>query len=97
MNDILIIQNYDNPSKKISVPKLLRSCLMRKLHNDLVSNFSSGFPDAYDKNGKAIISDTVLRALLTSNVKKLTNNYKEKCGCKGCILNNYFQNSLNED
>ena len=68
MNDTLIIQNCDNPSEKISVPKLLRGCSIRKLYNDLISKSSSGFPDAYDKAGKKI-SDTALRAFFLKMFK----------------------------
>ena len=52
MNDTLIIQNRDNPLEKIGLPKLLRSCSMRELHNNLLEQISSGFPDVYDENGK---------------------------------------------
>ena len=97
MNDTLVTQNYDNSPEKISVPILLRGCSMRKLHNDFLSNSSLGFPDAYDKNGKSIISGTTLRVLLPPNVKKLTNKYKEKCEWKVCTLNKCHQNNLNED
>ena len=61
MNDTLLIQNRDNPLEKIRVPKLLRSCSMRELHNDLLAESSEGFPDAYGKDGRVIISDTSLR------------------------------------
>ena len=82
MINTLLIQNCNNSSKKICPPKLLLCCSMRKLHNNLLLKFSSSLTDAYDNNRKSIISDTTLRALLTSNVKKLTDKYKEKCGCK---------------
>ena len=71
MNDTLLIQNRDNPLEKIRVPKLLRTCSMRELHNDLVAKTSEGFPDAYGKKGKVIISDTALRALMPPNIKKI--------------------------
>ena len=96
MNDTLLIQNRDNPLEKIRVPKLLRSCSMRELHNDLLAESSEGFPDAYSTDGKVIISDTALRALMPPNIKKYTNKYKETCGCEICILMKCFQNSLND-
>ena len=96
MNDTLLIQNRDNPLEKKRVLKLLRSCSLRELHNDLLAESSEGFPDAYGKDGRVIISDTSLRALMPPNIKKYTNKYKETCGYKICILMKCFQNSLND-
>ena len=96
MNDTLLIQNRNNPLEKIRVPKLLRNCSMRELHNDLIAKSPEGFPDAYDADGNILISDTALRALMPPNIKKFTNRYKETCGCEVCILSNCFQNSLND-
>ena len=69
---------------------------MRELHNDLLAKSSEGFPDAYAADGKLLISDTALRALMPPNIKKYTERYKETCGCEVCILSNCFQNSLND-
>ena len=85
MNDTLIIQNCDNPLEKISVPKLLRSCSMHKLHNNLLEKSSSVNPNTYDENGNIIISDTALRALLPLNVEKLTKNTKRHVDVK-CVF-----------
>ena len=42
---------------------------MCELHNDMLSKSSSGFQEAYEKNGKQIICDTALRPMLPQSMK----------------------------
>ena len=85
MDDTLLIQNRNNPLEKIRVPKLLITCSMRELHNDLVAKSSEGFPDAYDAKGNILISDTALRALMPPNIKNLPIDTKRHVDAK-CVF-----------
>ena len=49
-----------------------------------------GLSEARDKNGKPLVSDIGLQGLMPSNVRKITNEYKQMYGCKQCILVGFY-------
>ena len=60
---------------------------VRELHNLLMSLVEEGgFAEARDADGKVQISDTSLRALLPSNLSRMTDSHMQLCGCKICII-----------
>ena len=69
-NDCLKVVLYDQTEPQL-VPKLLLLVSFRELHNSLVSDPNyDGLKDARDEDGKIIISDSTLRALLPPQLKK---------------------------
>ena len=61
----------DDQTEPQLVPKLLLQVSVRELYNSLVSDPNDGgFKDARDEYGKIIISDSTLRSLLPSQLKK---------------------------
>lgn len=54
-----------------------------------------GLAEARDSEGKPLISDTALCALLPPNVRKMTEKYKKMCGCEPCISVTQLHMSLN--
>ena len=63
-NDCLKVM-LDDQSEPQLVPKLLLQVSVRELHNSLVSDPNGGsLKDAWDEDGKIIISDSTLRSLL---------------------------------
>ena len=53
-----------------------------------------GIKDARDKDGKIIISDSKLRALLPPQLKKTSARYKIMCGCECFISAKSIHSSL---
>ena len=81
--DAILIPDPNNPKQKIRTNKLLLQIPIRELHNDLLNrNPMIGLPEARDKNDKTLISDAGLRGLMPSNVRKMTNQHEQMCGCK---------------
>ena len=73
----------DDQTEPQLVPKLLLQVSIRELHNILVSDRNDGgIKDARDEDGKIIISDSKLRALLPPQLKKMSAPYKIMCGCE---------------
>jgi hypothetical protein len=94
-DDTLLVPNPENPKTKVRVGKLLLQISYCELHNDLLSTGREGLPEAKDNNGKPLISDTALRALLPPQVRTMTERYKQMCGCEICIVVRSMQSSLN--
>ena len=81
-NDCLKVVLDDHTEPQL-VPKLLLQVSVRELHNSLVSDTNDcGLKDARDEDGKIIISDSTLRALLPPQLKKMSARYKIMCGCE---------------
>ena len=84
-NDCLEVL-FDDQTAPQLVPKLLLQVSVRELHNSLLSDPNDGgLKDARDEDGKIIISDSILRALLTPQLKQMYARYKIMCGCECCI------------
>ena len=59
---------------------------VRELHNSLVSDPNDGgLKDARYEDDNIIISDSTLRSLLPSQLKRKPEQYKFMCGCECCI------------
>ena len=91
-NDTLLVPDPEQPGNRVRVSKLLLQISIRELHNDLLSDGPLGLAEAKDNDGKPLISDTALRALLPPNVRKMTEKYKQMCGWEPCISMTQLQN-----
>ena len=57
--------------------KVLLTCSVRELHNDLIKDINdNGLKDVWNKN-KILVSETSLRLLLSDQLKKCTPRYKQ--------------------
>ena len=90
MNDYVSVKDKADPSVVHKVPKLLLQITIRELHNDLIDQL----PEA-SKDGIPLISDTKLREMMPPQVKKMTDRYKEMCGCTDCVSIGYFHSDNN--
>ena len=90
MNDYVSVKDKADPSVVHKVPKLLLQITIRELHNDLIDEL----PEA-SKDGVPLISDTKLRQMMPPQVKKMTDRYKEMCGCTDCVSVGYFHRDNN--
>ena len=90
MNDYVSVKDKADPTVVHKVPKLLLQVSIRELHNDLIEQL----PEA-SKDGIPLISDTKLRELMPPQVKKMTERYKEMCGCTDCVSVGYFHHDNN--
>ena len=90
MNDYVSVKDKDDPSVVHKVPKLLLQVSIRELHNDLIEQL----PEA-SKDGTPLVSDSVLRKMIPPQVKKMTDRYKEMCGCTDCVSIGYFHRDNN--
>ncbi len=90
MNDFVSVKDKVDPSVVHKVPKLLLQITIRELHNDLIEQL----PEA-SKDGVPLISDTKLREMMPPQVKKMTDRYKEMCGCFDCVSIGYFHSDNN--
>ena len=94
VNDTLKVRNPDTGKKDKIVAKQLRMISVRDLHNDLLKPVNEGgFENAY-KDGKVLISDTMLRTLMPEEMRKMTERYKQMCGCETCIVGRRLLRSL---
>ena len=93
-NDCLKVV-LDDQSERQLVPKLLLQVSVRELHNSLVSDPNGGgIKDAWDEDGKIIISDSTLVSLLPPQLKQMSARYKVMCGCECCISDKSIHSSL---
>ena len=81
MNDTILVKDATDSSKKIKKNKLLLQTSVRKLHSDLIADV----PECTSSDGKVIVSDTKLRALIPPEVNRMTLRYKQMCGCLDCL------------
>ena len=85
---------YDQTEPQL-VPKLLLQVSVRELHNSLVSDPNYGvIKYSRDEDGKIIISDSTVRALLPAQLKQMYVHYKIMCGCECCIYAKSIHSSL---
>ena len=93
--DSVRVPDPSNPKLRIRKNKLLLQCSIREMHKDLY-NPEIGLDDmVLDDEGKPLISDTMMRALLPPELRVLTNTYKECCCCELCTSMSYLQAALN--
>ena len=75
--DTLLIPDAEDPKQKVCVEKLLLQVSICELHNDLLSLPPLGLVDkAYNNDGKVLLSDKVLQALLPPQLQKMTEPHK---------------------
>ena len=68
---------------------------VRELHYILVSDPNDGgLKDSRNEDGKIVISDSTLSALLPSQLKQMSAQYKLMCGCECYISAKSIQSSL---
>ena len=80
--DTLLIADADTKVKR-RVPKLLLECSMRQLHNEIIASpDDGGLVGARNAiTNDVIISDTMLRSLAPPQLRPMTDNHKNMCGC----------------
>ena len=83
MIDTILGKDLTDSSKKIKKNKLQLQTSVRKLHSDLIVDV----PECTSSDGKVIVSDTKLRALIPPEVKRMAIRYNQMCGCLYCLLN----------
>lgn len=69
-------------------------CSVQELYNDMYSG-ALAIPDAVSDDGKQIISDTKLRAMIPANFVPMRDCHKQMCGCEVCIIMKRHQACLN--
>ena len=72
MNDTVLVKDPDGPTKKIKKGKILLQTPVRKLHSDLIRDI----PKCASSQGKILVSDTKLRAILPLEMKQMSERYK---------------------
>ena len=86
---------FDGHTEPQLVPKLLSRMSVREIHNNLVSaTIYGGLKEARDENDKIIISDSILRSLMPTQLKTMYLRYKVMCGCECCISAKSIHSSL---
>ena len=90
MNDYVSVKDKTDPSVVHKLPKLLLQASIRRLHNDLIEQL----PEA-SKDEIPLVSDSKLRQMTPPQVKKMTDRYKEMCGCTDCVSIGYFHSDNN--
>ena len=96
VSDALLIADGESGVKRI-VPKLLLEYSMRQLHNELIASPDDGglLGSIHADKNDVIISDTMLRSLVSPKLLPMIDHYKMMCGCDICNTSKYFQESLN--
>ena len=90
-NDTLLINGT-------RVPKLLRECPIREMHNDMTKEPTDGGLPGSTMDSKPILSDTELRRQLKTllpELRKASLRHKKMCGCENCIGISYLHDALN--
>lgn len=99
-NDTLLVKDPAT-GERVRVAKLLLEIPVRELHNDMIERAieeggkGGGLPEARDKHGNVLISDTALRYLMPTHLKPATERHKLMCGCEICLLSDGLQKTLN--
>ena len=84
--DSLLVPDPDNKGKLIRKSRLLLQCSVRReLYSDLYKPDIGLGDDVRDKDGKPLISDTMMRALLLPELRTITGRYKQMCCCEVCV------------
>ena len=81
-------------NNKVRKNKLILQCSIRELHCDLYRN-SVGLPNLVVVDGKNLVSETMFRALLPPELRKMNNHYQEMCLCGPCHSFSMQQSPLN--
>ncbi len=90
MNDFVLVKDKEDPTTVHKVPKLLLQVSIRELHNNLIEQL----PEA-SKDGVPLVSDAKLRQMIPPQVKKMTDRYKQMCGCTDCVSIGYCHQDNN--
>ena len=90
MNDCVSVKDIGDPTTVHKVPKLLLQVSIRELHNDLIEQL----PEA-SKDGIPLVSDAKLRQMIPPQLKKMTERYKQMCGCSDCVSVGYCHQDNN--
>ena len=70
---------------------------IHELHADMIKLAENvGLQEAKDEKSAVIISETMLRRKLPSNVKLMSYQKRNVCQCEICTSADIMQNSLNE-
>ena len=94
VNDCLKV-SIDGHCETQLVPKLLLKVSVRKIHNSMVSNpEEGGLEEARDADNNIIISDSTLRSILTTQLKKMSARYKVMCSFECCLSSKCIHSSL---
>jgi hypothetical protein len=95
VSDTLMIFNPETGQKE-RTNKLLCEVSIRELHNDMIAPVAEGgLAEAHDSSGNVRISDSALRYLLPSQIRRMTARHKQMCGCEACLTISSLQQSLN--
>lgn len=82
---ILVIDELTGKKTK-RLGKLLLTCSVRELYNDLIIDVNNGgLKDVWNDN-KLLVSETSLRFLLPDQLKKFTARYQQMYGCEYSII-----------
>ena len=86
---------FDDQTEPQLVPKSLLQVSVRKMHNSLISGPTDGvLKDARNEDDNIIISDFILRSMLTPQLKQMSERYKVMCGCECYISAKIIHSSL---
>jgi hypothetical protein len=75
-----VIHGTDN--EPIKIKKMLLMASYREFHLYMIDNYKGMIGD----DGEISFSKSTLRKLLTNNIKKAGDRYKQMCGCQPCII-----------
>ena len=91
---ILVIDELTGKKPK-RVGKLLLTCSIKELYNDLIIDVNDGgLKDVWNDN-KLLVSETSLIFLLPDQLKKFTARYQKLYGCEYSIIIKQLQLTLN--
>ena len=83
--DTILVRDKLTGKKDQRVGKYWIQISIRKLHNDLIKSKNERDLNEVWNGKKLLVSDTGLRYIISINVKKFTQRYKQMCGCEVCI------------
>ena len=83
--DTILVRDMISGNKDRREGKYLIQISIRELHNNLIKSKNEGGLEEVWNGKKLLVSDTGLRYMIPTNVKKLTSRYKQICGCEVCI------------
>ena len=93
------IQVKDEEGNIVRKHKLILQCTVAELLTDLYKEHTGLGPILYDDDdntdGKTLVSETLMYALLPPELRFISNRYKQQCCCEYCVQIEYFQNALN--
>ena len=82
---ILVIDELTGKKNK-RVGKLLLTCSVRELHNNLIKDVNDCSWKGIWNDNKILVSETGLRSFLLDQLKIFKPRYKKMCGYEYCII-----------